>query len=378
MGKKDDNEVIRDALITEFRGKIGEDIPDVDTYEHVDIAALTLDDPDPFFATLKIAEVGRVSDNGLRYDDALVSEIEAALQGNGVTGGMGHIDPDRADIDFPASQVHWIGSARDGQTLWAKGYVPKGEAREELRRRKAINAKIATSIWGRPSKRVEHKDGTFNAVGFHLMRLDLAPPERASLQLGGEFEITKEINMPEATMEPTKEGILSELTAGDIGALPDAVRSAIVAEYQATAESQAALKQVETERDAATAQVTQLEGVIAEFSNARFDDALDSLIAEITDWKVLDEQAAALTAFRKQVKRAVIAEMGDTRELDKIKPALDILWEAEFKPLAEALVANMSGPDIMTGVNNNRADNWRETLASPESVAELKKKWGVR
>jgi len=375
MGKNEQHGAINDLLITEFRGQMGKDIPEVATYDDVDVAQLTTSDADPFYATLKIAEVGRISDNGLHYDEDLVASLEKTMKTRGVTGGMGHIDPQSVDLDFPASEIYWIGSERAGDTLWAKGYLPPGPAREEVRRRKAANSGIATSIWGRPEKRIERTDGSYNAVNFDLLRLDLAPAERAALNLDGTFEITKETkDKPEDAMKE-KAAIIAELTANDASTLPGAVTEAIIAEYRKTADSEKVLTTLTQERDDLKAKNGELEGVLVEMANTRFEENVDSLIAELTSWEVDEAHKPLVISLRAQVKRALTEKLGKDRSPEKIEAALSGLWEAEFKPLAEAIISQLSGPRVVLNSKSKDKD-WRKEMTSPEGLAALKKEWG--
>src|SRR5882724_11905602 len=107
------------------------DFPDVPTYPHVDTDLLYEGDASPFHVTLPIAEIGRVSDSGLDYDNELVTTI-AEQMSSGIGGIRGHIPDEALSTAYPVDDVHWIGHLQQGKTLWAKGYVPPGITREDI------------------------------------------------------------------------------------------------------------------------------------------------------------------------------------------------------------------------------------------------------
>lgn len=336
--------------------------PDVPTYEQVDMALLVKDDPDPFFVVLPVARVGETSANGLLYDEELVSEIEAQLPGIG--GIRGHNMDQTA---FPVEAHDVVGHVRDGDTLWAKLYVPPGESREDMRRRKARGGKVGTSILGKFAKRVALAGGkAWRAQGLKLESLDLGPITRTALNLGGAFAVVSELETPETdTVEDgdmDREQFLSELTAADV---PQAVRETIIREHQAAANTEdtlAEMRQSVTERDAVIAELTDK---MKTYERAAFVARLDGQIAEMVK----------VATLRPIVKRAVLATLDDDADDDTAAQKLaEYLDSDEYKPLAQAMVAELAGPRALVG-NKPTETDWRDEYV--ENAHKLAKEAGV-
>lgn len=399
--------------------------PQVPTFGHVDTALLYTGDPDPQHIVLPVARVGLKSRNGITYDEWLVQSIAEQLKGQG--GIRGHIpDKDRAHA-FPTDDVDWIGARRVGGTLWAKAYVPPGATRNHLRRKKATGGKVGTSIYGVMRWRRDKPGGKFAPVAFQLESLDLAPSTRASLNLGGDFSLVAEIaaevsaasaahpNQPfreENTMpqEITRESVIAALTPADAGALPAGVRDAVIAEYtqdqdyetraQRIAElttevgaMQTQVAELTTARDTAETRVAELETTlaelateretlqtrIAEFERSAFLGEVDAVIAEFTDWPAHgDDAQAQLGALRGAMRRSLLAEMGATTDVEAARSALQNLWDAEFKVLAELARDALAGPGAgVPGAANRGQTGQTVGEAALESVEATVKRIGV-
>jgi len=333
------SEMVRDYIVGEFRGNYPTIAPD----PKVDLSALTSGDDAPFFVTLPVGEVGKVSSNGLHYDDALVKAIQEQVVGRG--GIMGHIKTEERDTAFPIEDVDWVGVARQGGILWGKGYIPPGAAREYIRRLKARGGQLATSIYGPYEEKETLPDGTYHIRGLRLESLDLAPADRAALKLGGQFAITAQMEQQETdledTMSLTKEQVLAELTVEDI---PEALRDQIIegVKASATAEKQLAeLKQQIADKDAI---IGTLQDQLKAKQAAEFEASLDAKVAELVNWQVEgDEAKGKVAAFRRTVRTNILSELGEERDAEKLEEAAKVVWEG-IKPLAEMIRDALAGP----------------------------------
>lgn len=363
---------VREFTVGEFRG----DFPEVPIAEGVDLDALKANDPEPFFVTLPIGRIGEISSNGLEYDEELVRSLVEQINAERPTGIMGHIPVEELDSAYPPPDVFWVGAVLEGTTAWAKGYVPPGEARETLRRLKAVGGKAATSIFGPPpARRVQLGDGRWRAEGFKLQSLDLAPYDRAALKLGGQFAVTSEMDRhnesdeSEDTMR-TREQIIAELTAADI---PQALREQIINEWQAAGAHECQVAELQGQLQQRDARIQELEGVVERYQVAEFNAGLDALVAEFVKVEAKDDTGRArVEALRKNFRARIVAEIGEERDPAKVKACAQTLWDEEFKPLAEMLVSSLAGPAAVTGGMGN---NWRDELA--EQAPKLRKQYGV-
>ena len=363
------SEMVRDYIVGEFRG----DFPTIPVDGRVDVTALTKGDEDPFFVTLPIARVGETSANGLLYDEELVTALQQQVVGRG--GTMGHLKPEERDTAFPVEDVDWVGVQRVGDTAWAKGYVPPGEAREYIRRLMARKGQLATSIYGPFEQREPLQGGGWRAKGFRLEQLDLAPADRAALKLGGQFAVTAQMQTePEIEEENdmgTKEEWIAELTAGDI---PQTVREQIVQEWQAQSDTQNQIAELTKERDAAKTQAAELQTQVEQYLVREFDARLDARVAELIDWQVKGEDAQAkLDSLKGQLKARILAEMGADRTVERITEIGDKVW-AELKPLAEMVRDALAGPHA---VISGKVRNSRQIEDTPEARRRARQAVGI-
>ena len=334
------SEMVRDYIVGEFRGSF----PQIDIDAKVDIAALTAGDDKPFYVTLPIAEAGKVSANGLHYDEELLSAIEQQAVGRG--GIMGHIKDEDRGTAFPVEDVDWVGVQRQGDMLWGKAYVPPGGVRQYIHRLVARGGQLATSIYGPYQKREPLKDGTHRVRGLRLESIDLAPADRAALKLGGAFAVTAQMESEE---QPTQEAndmvdreqVIAELTVNDI---PAALREQIVNEAQSGKDADSRIAELEQ-------QVTDKENIIGTLQTqleakqlAEFEATLDAKIAELVSWDVKGEDAQGkVDAFRRTVRTRILSELGEERTVETLTAKADEVW-ADMKPLAELIRDALAGP----------------------------------
>jgi hypothetical protein len=369
MSENETAEMIRDYVVGEFRGNYPTIAPD----PSVDLSTLTAGDDAPFYVTLPVGEVGKVSSNGLHYDVELVQAIQDQIVGRG--GIMGHIKSEERDTAFPIEAADWIGTARQGDTLWGKAYIPPGAAREYIRRLKARGGQLATSIYGPYQEKETLPDGTHRIRGLRLESLDLAPADRAALKLGGQFAVTAQMEQNQETMEanemPTKEEILAELTLEDI---PIALRDAIVEETQATADTE---KQI-TELKQQIADKDQIIGTLQGDLKARqvqeFEATLDAQVAELVNWQVEgDEAKAKVEAFRRTVRTRILSELGEERDAEKLADAVKAAWE-DMQPLAEMIRDALAGPPARV---SGKVRDRHKIEDTPEARARARAEMGL-
>jgi len=318
--------------------------------------------------------VGKVSANGLHYDAELVQAIQDQIVGRG--GIMGHIKAEERDTAFPIEAADWIGTVREGDTLWGKAYIPPGAAREYIRRLKARGGQLATSIYGPYGEKETLPDGTHRIRGLRLESLDLAPADRAALKLGGQFAVTAQMEQEqnpdkENDMELTKEQVIAELTVEDI---PAALRDQIAAEVAETADAEkqiAELRQQVADKD-------QIIGTLQDDLKARqvqeFDATLDAKVAELVDWQVEgDEAKGKVDAFRRTVRTRILSELGDERDEGKLVEAIKVAWD-DMKPLAEMIRDALAGPPARVSGKVRDSHKLDDT---PEARAKARAQMGL-
>lgn len=382
--------VISETQLQPLKGQF----PDVPTYPHVDTVLLYQgDEANPFHVTLPIAEIGRVSDNGLEYDEELVTAI-AEQMSNGAGGIRGHIPDDQLSTAYPVDDVHWIGHQLIGQTLWAKGYIPPGQTREDIRMKKARGGNIATSIFGDAVKEFvvaeasKSRSRTWKARQFQLEQIDLAPTKRAALKNRTGFVITREMEgeMPPEVKdnvvqvsdvpEPIREQIIREsdlakkverlaemeTKVAELGEQvselvqykqivmeirstlgKDTDTAAAVAEQHKMAATLAEMLGVEYSNITIT--VSEMHESIKELKQKEFDNAVTATVSELTKWDAkTDAGKAQVDAFRKTFKRTLISELKGDQTPEKLAEIAQKLWDDEYSVIGAAVVSSLSGP----------------------------------
>lgn len=386
--------VVREVYASNFGGKF----PKVPFAPGVDADALLKDDPDPFFVTLPIARVNAVSANGLLYTRELVESIVAQINADKPTGIRGHIkDEDRATA-YPNPDVYWVGAVMQGDTAFAKGYIPPGDTRQEYRIKKKVKSDVATSIYGKPRNVVPLADGRYT-LELTLEQIDLAPPKRAALFLGGDFEVSAEMTTDNPVSESNSEEItmsIPEDVRNSLMGLPDEElmemmgdsrmdtlmqmysakknKKMVAAEMEAIpAATLAEMQQTSTRVAELTAVVETQKTALAQFQAEKFDTALDAAVSELTAWNVAsDDGKDKLANLRTVLKSATLAEMGAERETSKLAAAAQAAY-TKNRFVAEAIRDQLAGPSALQGTPLKPAFG----IASPEEIEAARARTGI-
>lgn len=205
--------------------------PTVPTFSDVNIAELTSGDPKPFYLTLPIGQDNAISRNQRFYSAEFVKALERWVYEMRPIGNQGHIKDEDIDTAFPLPAGYWVGTLKQGDTLWGKAYVPPGDTREMARRIGAANGKLATSLHGIGSATWDSTRGAWDMSpsDFQLFSIDIAPAERAGIpSLARTPGITHEMVETPQEVIVDKLQIISELTAADVPALPETVKQAVL------------------------------------------------------------------------------------------------------------------------------------------------------
>lgn len=343
---------LQELTVHELKGTF----PDVPIAASVDREALYAGDENPFHIVLPIAQRGRVSGNGLLYDEALVKSILDDAVGRG--GIRGHIVESQRDTAFPVDEVHWVGVLEEGSTIWAKGYVPPGATREDIRRRKARGDKIATSIYGQYAEREPVKGmKAWRAKGFKLENIDLAPASRAALQLNADFQITTEMSQGETPVT---------MTLADV---PAEIKQAIIQEFQATQQPG-----LETQVQTLSEQLQASHQTIAELKAAvqkAAEESFNGWLAELINTEIPDQtdelRPGALRVVRFGLKESIDREKAQTL----LQEYLD---SGEYKALAELSVKAKAGGPAYAGTRVT--NGFKGVSEKSEDMTNARKEFG--
>lgn len=202
-------------VVRELRG----DFPDVAFFADVNIEELTRGDSDPVYLTIPIGKINVKSDNGRFYSEAWVQELERQVRAKRPTGMMGHEEDD--PMAFPPEAIFWVGAQRIGEMLWGKGYLPPGPPRDRIRRYKATNKTLGTSILALAEGTWDAARGAYTMLAetLDLRRIDIGPIEKLGIKALGLVPIlTSELapagadidEMHPGTEQPSQEAMMAE------------------------------------------------------------------------------------------------------------------------------------------------------------------------
>ncbi len=414
---------LEDFVIMEYKGSV----PEVPDAPGIDKQALVADDASPTFVIRPIAQVGRVSKNGILYDQALVDSIREQIITRHPGGIFGHIKEEDRSTAHPQPQAYWIGAKQYGDKLYAKAYIADPERAADIRRKKALGSADGTSIYG-PGDKVAGKDGAFLLRNFTLESLDFAPVDRASLDMGREMYISSEMTADDLLLVPTKYSSNEaepdpndpqedkEQEMGDVidpmvgmtanwkSMTPEAVceqmTTALGAEMMGkVAEAHLAkqkLKAVASEMEAVPASVVaemdaqrKTIAELREFKEAaerrELDGAIVREIAAVTPYHPAPEDAAkqkALTETRTVLEMSVRARLGDAPDASAVAETVRAV-AVEMPTVLEMLRDRMMGPSAtVVGVDNRALDasryyNRSVDVNDPKFQDEARKRVGV-
>lgn len=326
------------VVISELRG----DFPAVAFFDDVDLAELTAGDSDPVYLTIPIGKADVTSGNGNYYSADFLSELERQVRDKRPTGQMGHESDD--PMTFPPEAIFWVGAQRIGELLWGKGYLPSGAARDRIRRYKAANKTIGTSIlassrrlWNAARNALEPVLDTFD-----LHRIDIGPVEKLGVRdlslvpiltremLSDETATTQE----DIVTEKTKHELLQELRSG---ALPAARRNWQPAVTHAQAEIHAVRELLGVD---ATADVV---AVVAEMRQAQDEQAKAAIKTRITELVSDAEKGVKVESVRGLITELVVARNPQT--LDDVDAAYQQVIEMQsVQDTLAASVRSKMGP----------------------------------
>lgn len=332
---------------------------DIRTFDDVDTAMLTEGDAQPFYVMLPVGLRDSKSGNGIFYDEAFALALMQQVTAKRPPGNMGHTPDDKRDTEYRVGEMDWVGVKLVQEYVWGKAYIPPGEVRDFTRRRRALKAQMATSIYGTTSELIwDDAVEAFRipnpAENFELEKIDFAPPERAGVQaLRAVPIVTAEMaGATEPDEQPVAETgteseddmdkleVIKAMTADDAPLLPPVVREVILAEHphvRLVAEMREALG-LEDNGDSLAA----IKALVAERDEDR-KTAVEAKIAELAETKVkVSEKARALVVETVQGTKP--------KTVKDVEAAFDeVLARETIKASLEAFVVQEMGPNYQSG-----------------------------
>lgn len=346
---------IRDTLVVgEFKGSR----PVVKTFPDVDIAALTAgdDDPNGGFVTLPIAKDNVVSDSKRFYSAEWVREFEKWVYEKRPIGIKGHLRDQDRSTEFPTPSIYWVGTAKVGEYLWGKGYIPPGEARDMARMKQAQRGKLATSIYGKSKATLDKQRGVWimSTDVSGLEQIDLAPDTRAGIpELAVVPQLTKEMTGADEAPEMESENpmdkltVIQELTADDARLLPEVVVNAIRQPAVETVQAQIAefAKTLAVEPDAVSKRIQELIDIEGKYETVQKEQLQNLIVSTVSEFVCADvkTETDSVKAVRQTVVELVKGR--NPEDEDGIKAAVKEVSEmAHVKTMIEtAVVSEMGG-----------------------------------
>lgn len=355
------------TYVSEFVGGF----PEIPVPADVDISQLERDGESPFWVTLPIVpDIGAVSGNGLLYDDDLAASIEEQINAKRPGGNFGHLAEDVRDTAFPHPKAFWVAAVRVGQTLWAKCYVPAGEAREHLRNLKAVGGRIATSIFGRGDFEKVSK-GVQRLTNFTLESVDFAPPERAALGYAAPVIVTAEMTEHEEEID-----MPNEVT--EMAQVSETLRAQIIAEHEKASGVARQIAELTATANAAVAELDAMREQNRQRAVVEVRRSIKDRVAELSNWQTTDRAATNdLEALRRTVVEFAESKLGDSTDLVEAQRTVDGMW-VQFKPLAETLRDKLAGPAAVVSGRVRETSGVKPVEDTPENRAQAAAKMGIQ
>lgn len=354
------------ALVSEFAGQA----PDVPFAPGVDVAGIQQDDPDPMFVTLPVCEIGAKSENGFTWGAQDVQRVIEEINSKRPEGIVGHVPLEERHHRYDLPKLRWVGATLVGNKAWAKAYVPTYavDAREYFRVAKRTNARVGTSVYGRPGPR--------GLADMTLESIDLGHPDRLGYRAGAVVpHITSEMEgntMPENNDQTaliaelrndraTLRALVSELRLE--GADPLVAAKSLVSELAGLRQKSGVLDTLVTElaldAEKPEASAKALVAELAGHRQAALVSEVDALIAEMVQEN---------EALRPYIREYVIERDAQGRERvtyptkDAAQTRIKGLLESDLmKNLAQTLVSEQRGPNaFVAGKGKGGDEDWRE------------------
>lgn len=354
------------VAVTELRGSY----PNVPIAPGIDYADLVAGDDDPTFLSIPIGKANVKSGNGRFYDEAWLQELYRQTLDNKPVGLFGHLsEADRAHA-FPPEAVHWVGAVLEGDVLWGKGYLPKGEARDRIRRYKAQGKSIATSIDATANGKWDESLQAYrmDAKTLKLAQIDLAPADRAGIAALARVPVlTTEMQQEppatdagenEETDTMDKLTIINEMTEADARLLPEPVRAAVLATVQTPPEVATVQAIRETLGLDASADVT---AAITEMRRVQAEQAAQAVTSRITE---LVTAGIKLEDVRPLVTELVQARNPQTPAAAEAAYAAVVASESVTKLLQARVVETMGPPQTTPVAGQNKAGRYFQIPAA--------------
>lgn len=345
------------SMIWELRGNY----PNIANYEGIDIAELTKGDEDPMFLTLPIGEADSISGNKRLYDNDWLTELERQVETKKPIGIMGHLREDDLATEFPPEAIHWVGTQRVNEILWGKGYVPPGEARDRVRRYKATNKSLATSIFAHAKGVWDSAKNAYHmaAKSMDLHQIDIGPADRVGVaSLARVPGLTAEMENKNNGVDDTPEEetmdkltVINEMTADDAHLLPQPVADAILATVEEAPEIGIVAEMCEAlgVKDGA-----ELADVIKEMKEEKETAAQTAVSDRIQELVTNKETGIKLETARGIVTELVTAKQPQTAE-EADAAYKEVVESDSVKAVLEMTVKAQSGPSMETPAQGKKS-----------------------
>lgn len=170
-----------------------------------------------------------------------------------------------------------------------------------------------------------------------------------------------------------KAQVIAELTLADI---PATLRDAIVAEASKQDETQATIAELTSTVTAKDEVISELNKQVDAFRLERLTAAIDTRVAELTDWQVTDDAGKEkLKKMRDLLKSQILTRLGSDPKAERVAEMADAAWE-DLKPIAEMMRDALSGPAAI--VNGKVRETGRPKLEdTPENRQRAAAEMGI-
>ena len=358
-----------------YNWKFEGEFPDVPFAEGVNEEELLQIDPDPLFVTLPIAQDGLTATDGLAYRPAFNDRLIETIVQKKIGGNMGHPSLWFNNSRSETTPIQWVGATRDDKgVIWAKGFIKNEEVKKHFKTKKAIGAKVSTSIMGfaEPGAIVYHENGTYDVdpSKFHLRFIDIIDdPDDAALQFEREFNLTKHSKSYDNDREDT-----DNMTITSVDQVPVEIRRQIEQQFAARQEQTNEVAELQQTLSAVREELAQTKAKNAELAKTIFHSKLTDLIKNSIGLEGIDRaDEDMLVTF---VRNSVRAEIGSSIDVEAAKAAIEAVLQSDvYKRLAQTVVTKATGGRAFSPAYDATESKSAGEIAE-ENIDSILSEWG--
>ncbi len=326
-----------EKLISHYISAVSGAFPEIATKEGINTKELEEEFSKPTYLTVPIAVINGVADDGFKYTREFVEHLQRKILSDTITGHMGHMSDKERETAFPVPVAMWVGAELVDDKLWAKAFITDEQVAQHIRQLKKVGGTIATSIYGPFDAIIRNGDGTYTTTPehFHLEHIDLAPPQRAALDIPGrKMKVTAHMEGTKEKQKMDKKTFLAQMKVEEI---PETLLKSIKEPQEEV------ISQLKNKLEEATGVLSQMKDTINTQAKLLFEYKVKELVGA-----ALPLQDEGLADY---VETKVLSHFTAEAKLEDIQAKVtEIVESPTFVNLSQSVVMAQMGGKVRTTV----------------------------